>query len=123
MLHASVFTRILIYAAVMSKKCKVVKLDVGSQSSRSESDNINWKLCCLCQEEKDDRLQCMISAKGLKCGYDYLATNLLKFQNLNSLPMNVNLDKLDEGSGIAETLQSHSAMYHKSCYLKYSYLQ
>ena len=46
MLHASVFTCILIYAAVMSKMCKVVKLDVGSQSSRSEIDSINWKLCC-----------------------------------------------------------------------------
>ena len=34
--------------------------------------------------------------------------------------MNVNLDKLDEGLGIAETLQSHSAMYHKSCNLKYT---
>ena len=115
MLHASVFTCILIYAAVMSKKCKVVKPDVGSQSSRFEPDNINWKLCCLCQEEKDDHLQCPIIAKGPKCGYEYLDTNLLECQKLNSLPMNVNLDKLDEGSGIAETLQSHSAMYHKSC--------
>ena len=120
MLYASVFTCILIYAAVMSKKCKVVKPDVGSQSS---PDNINWKLCCLCQEEKADHLQCPINAKGPNCGYEYLATNLLEFQKLNSLPMNVNLDKLDEGSGIAETLQSHSAMYHKSCYLKYSYQQ
>ena len=50
----------------------------------------------------------------------YLATNLLEFQKLNSLPVNVNLDKLDEGSGIAETLQSHAAMYHKSYYLKYT---
>ena len=27
---------------------------------------------------------------------------------------------LDKGSGITETLKSHSAKYHKSCYLKYS---
>ena len=82
--------------------------------------NINWKLRCLCQEEKADHLQWPINAKAPNCGYEYLATNLLEFQKLNSLPMNVNLDKLDEGSGIAETLQSHSAMYHKSCYLKYT---
>ena len=75
--HASVFTCILIYATVMSKKCKVVKLDVGSQSCRSEQNNINWKLCCLCQEEKADHLQCPINAKGPNCGYEYLATNLL----------------------------------------------
>ena len=35
-----------------------------------------------------------------------LAKNLLEFHKLNSLPMNLNLDKLDEGSGIAETLKS-----------------
>ena len=104
---------------VMSRRCKVVKPDVGCQSSSAEPDSINWELCCLCQEEKDDHLQCPISAKGPKCGFEYLATNLLEFQKLNSLPVNVNLDKLDEGSGIAETLQSHAAMYHKSCYLKY----
>ena len=50
----------------------------------------------------------------------YLATNLLKFKKLNSLPMNVKFEKLDEGSGIAETLRPHSTMYHKSCYLKYT---
>ena len=104
----------------MSRRCKVVKPDVGCQSSSAEPDSINWELCCLCQEEKDDHLQCPINAKGPKCGYEYLATNLLEFQKLNSLPVNVNLDKLDEGSGIAETLQSHAAMYHKSCYLKYT---
>ena len=34
--------------------------------------------------------------------------------------MNVNLDRLDEGYGIAETLSSHSAVYLKSCYLRFT---
>ena len=114
------FAFFVIYAAVMSKKCQVVKPDVQCQSSSSESDSINWELCFLCQEEKDDHLQCPVNAKGHKCGYKYLATNLLEFKKLNSLPININLEKLDEGSGIAETLRSHHAMYHKSCYLKYT---
>ena len=38
-------------AAVMSQKCKAVKRS-------AEPDSINWELCCLCQEEKDDHLQC-----------------------------------------------------------------
>ena len=63
----------------MSKKCKVVKPDAGSQSGRSEPDDI-WKLCYLCQEKKDNHLQCPNNAKGQKCGYEYLATNLLEFQ-------------------------------------------
>ena len=104
----------------MSKRCKVIKPDIECQSSSAEPDSINWELCFLCQEEKDDHLQCPINAKGHKCGYKYLATNLLEFKKLNSLPINIKFEKLDEGSGIAETLRSHSAMYHKSCYLKYT---
>ena len=57
------------------------------------------------QEEKDHHLQCPINVKGHKCGYKYLATNLLEFKKLNSLPMNVQFGKLDEGSGIGETLK------------------
>ena len=42
----------------MSQKCKVVKPDIKCQSNNSaEPDSINWELCCLCQEEKDDHLQ------------------------------------------------------------------
>ena len=40
----------------------------------------------------------IFNAKEPKCGYGYLAKNLLEFQKLNSLPVNLNLDKLDEGS-------------------------
>ena len=36
-------------AAVISQKCKVVKRS-------AEPDTINWEMCCLCQEEKDDHL-------------------------------------------------------------------
>ena len=53
-------------AAVMSQKCKAVKRS-------AEPDSINWELCCLCQEEKDDHLQCPINAKEPKCRYGYLA--------------------------------------------------
>ena len=73
----------MIYAAVMSKRCKVVKPVIECQSSSAEPDSINCELCFLCQEEKDDHLQRPINAKGHKCGL-------------------------------------HSAIYHKSCYLKYT---
>ena len=66
---------------------------------------------------RDDNghLQCPINAKGTKSGYQYIA--LLEFKRLG---MNVNLHRLDEGCGIAETLSSHSAVYHKSCYLRFT---
>ena len=39
---------------------------------------------------------------------------------INCVPTNINLESLDEGCGIAETFSSHSVVYHKSCYLKFT---
>ena len=36
------------------------------------------------------------------------------------MPKCINLARLDEGRGIAETLLCHKAVYHKSCYLKFA---
>ena len=104
------------YAAAMPKRCKVIKPDdLGCQNRNTEQSEIKWELRFLCQEEKEGNLQCPINARGSKCGYEYLATNLLEFQKLNSLPANIRINKLDEGLGIAETLS-----LHKSCYLKFT---
>ena len=51
-------------------------------------------------------LQCPINAKRTKSGYQYIASNLLEFKRLGCVPMNVNLNRLDEGYGIAETLSN-----------------
>ena len=32
--------------------------------------------------------------------------------------MNISLDRLDEGQGVAKILFLHKAVYHKACYLK-----
>ena len=39
---------------------------------------------------------------------------------MECVPMNISLARLDEGKGIAETLELHKAVYHKSCYLKFA---
>ena len=54
--------------------------------------------------------------------YQSLAKNLLQFRKVNSIPMNINLQlaRLDDGEGIAETLVQHRTLYHKSCYLKFA---
>ena len=69
---------------------------MGNQLISTTSPMISSQLCPTNQSGLDTPL-----AKGPKYGFEYLATNLLEFQKLNSLPVNVNLDKLDEGSGIA----------------------
>ena len=107
-------------AIAMSIQCKVSQAGTNDQCNSAESETTNWQLCFLCQIDDNGHLQCPINAKGTKSGYQYIASNLLEFKGLGCVPMNVNLDRLDEGYGIAETLSSHSAVYHKSCYLRFT---
>ena len=58
-------------AAVMSQKCEVVKRS-------AEPDSINWELCCLCQEEKDDHLS---MPKNQSVDMDTLLKIYLNFKN------------------------------------------
>ena len=51
----------------------------------------------------------------------YLAINLWEFKNIDSLPMNISLDRLDEGQEVAKTLLLHKQVYHKAWYLKFAY--
>jgi hypothetical protein len=49
-------------------------------------------------------------------GYSTLATNLL--QDLNMVPLNINVSRLNDGSnGIEETLTRHKAKWHKTYYI------
>ena len=51
----------------------------------------------------------------------YLAINLWEFKNIDSVPMNISLDRLDEGQEVAKTLLLHKQVYHKAWYLKFAY--
>ena len=107
-------------AMSIQTQCKVSQAGTSDQCNSAESKTTTWQLCFLCQIDDNDHLQCPINAKGTKSGYQYIASNLLEFKRLGCVPMNVNLDRLDEGYDIAETLSSHSAVNHKSCYLRFT---
>ena len=81
---------------------------------------INWELCVLCQTETDETLQCPARSSKLPVGSAYmsLAENLNQFKDLGIVPMNLDVEKLDEEIGIQETLMIHSAKWHKTCCLK-----
>ena len=106
----------------MSKKVKLIKAGPSTDYHDSSIDLqvTDWKLCCLCQKEDGNPLQCPINSRNNKCGYESLAINLLEFKKIESMPMCIDLARLDEGRGIQETLRSHKAVYHKSCYLKFA---
>ena len=106
----------------MSKKVKLIKAGLSTDYHDSSIDLqvTDWKLCCLCQKEDGNPLQCPINSRNNKCGYESLAINLLEFKKIESMPMCIDLARLDEGRGFQETLRSHKAVYHKSFYLKFA---
>ena len=49
-----------------------------------------------------------------------MAANLVKFDKLGKLPINVQLQRLDEGQGVEATMVAHQAKWHKTCMLQYN---
>lgn len=81
----------------------------------SSTTSMNWELCCICQLDKPETP--LLTPR--QDGFVSLETDLIDFHDLNTnnLPscLNVNISQLNDGSGIASTLASHKARYHKQC--------
>ena len=82
---------------------------------RESSESMNWEICCLCQTDTTQETLQTPKEDGLVS----LERDLKDFDdiNANSLPsgINVTISQLNDDSGIAATLKSHKARYHKSC--------
>ena len=89
----------------MSKKIKLANL-----ACPATPQNTIWDRCVLCQDIGG------ILIHPSSVGYETLANNLSEFDELNSLPLKIHLSRLNDGSGLKETLEKHSAMWHKKCY-------
>ena len=53
-------------------------------------------------------------------GYSTDATNLICFNELQAMPMPIDIRRLDEGKGIEATIFEHWAKWHKSCKAKFN---
>ena len=71
----------------------------------------NWELCLFCQEKKRNEKE-----RGEISSYSKIETQLKKFIEID--PTYIELGRLDDGTGIAKTLETHNAVYHKKCYHK-----
>ena len=82
----------------------------------------DWEKCALCQQDSNQPLQCQAqltrSDIGIGTGYEALVVNLEKFIELNDLPMDINVNRLNDGSGILSTLKKNKAKWHKLCKIK-----
>ena len=97
--------------------------DGSEPSSSGETDNnsTNLKLCCLCQKSRKEKLLTPSNVTRTDqngSGYKKLSQNLRKFNRLGI--KTEELDRLDDGRGLEETLKANEAAYHRSCYLKYN---
>ena len=76
-----------------------------------KKEPIQWSKCCLCQLKNNEKIQ-----TPKLDSYLSLQSHLQDLHKLNALPSLIyDYKLLDEGPGIAETLKSHSAVYHKKC--------
>ena len=66
----------------------------------------NWKLCLFCQEKKPNEKE--LREMSL---YSKIETQLKKFIEID--PTYVELGRLDDGTGVAKTLETHNAVYDK----------
>ena len=86
----------------------------------------DFSICCLCQHEGSEDIRKPYTKETFHPAYKSLEEDLQKwFDHGVQLPMNVNLKRLDNGSGIASTLLQNQAIYHHSCRskLRQHYLQ
>ena len=93
-----------------------------STSSSSISTPTNWNLCIICQAETSENLNCpaLSNRKDVGSRYKSIAAHLRRFGELGLLPRTLQLDRLDDGDGIEETLTKHKASWHPSCRARYN---
>ncbi len=81
----------------MSKKARLLS------DCTAEMKNIDWSLCVLCQQPSPGHLINSRRSHEKPKGYRTLANSLEELHSLNALPLNIDVSRLDDGSGIEET--------------------
>ena len=66
----------------------------------------NWESCLFCQEKNRNEKE-----RGEISSYFKIETKLKIFIEVD--PTYIELSRLDDGTGIAKTLKTHNALYHK----------
>ena len=76
-----------------------------SGSEDEENSETDWTRCALWQNENQESLQCPAESKRVDVGAGYrtLANNIVRFNELGSIPLQINLSRIDDGNGIEET--------------------
>lgn len=106
----------------MAKRYQLVDTQQPGPSKEVQAEVIDWSKCVLCQIITKEPLQCPGESVRQDSGNGYvtLAKNLLGFNEIHEMPMDVDLTRLNDGDGIESTFRKHKARWHKSCNLKFN---
>lgn len=103
----------------MASRCSFVNPTESSLSKDERTAKVSmteWKLCAICQQDTCEKLLDPSNVLGKRqCGYKLLAETLSDFSDLECLPEDLQLGRLDNGNGIEDTLKQNHAVWHKSC--------
>ena len=96
----------------------------GPSKETATPAKTDWSICFLCQEATPELLQCPAQSKrhdvALGQGYSSLAKNIRRFNELQEMPMPIDLRRLDAGSGMEANMLEHRAKWHPSCNRKFN---
>lgn len=90
-----------------------------SQTESANRELVNWDLCALCQKNTGEKLVNPFNKTQKDCrhGYQALAHNLKEFHEIGRVPLDINIQCLNDGTGIENTLLANKAVWHKNCWL------
>ena len=97
-------------------------VDPSQPGTLKQHPETDWTKYVLCQEESSEVLRCPAKTKCItkRSGYKTTTELLVGFERIGCLPSSINLSRLDDGSGIEETLKRYEAKWHDSCRLLYN---
>lgn len=72
-------------------------------------------ICVLCKAKTAEKLICPAKSKLPANSYSTVSRNILKFHEINQLPLQLNIAEINDGNGIESYFKDHSVCWHKSC--------
>lgn len=87
----------------------------------SSREMFDWDKCALCQDDKEEQLQCPANSKrsDVGSGYKTLASNLKQFKDLDPEFLTT-LFEVTDGDDIERSFVIKQAKWHKSCSLQFN---
>ena len=74
------------------------------------------------REKKNEKLICpaeSLNQGTIGAGYVRLAEDVTAFNDVNCLPEQFDISRINDGDGVEATLQRHKAKFHNTCRLEY----